>query len=144
MRTEAIQHFRNAGDHERAARFAGEVVSEGREILDVVEVEMRKKDVADLRLLPQGQPRPDSAGIHKDRVIDQQSTGPALHGPAVTIEKLIGAMTAQHADFHTKSLCPNTTRQVRTLATDNSCPFKKQILEFFPGRTLAQSPGLAS
>ena len=144
MRTEAIQHFRNAGDHERAARFAGEVVGESREILDVVEVEMRKKDVTDLRLLRQGQPGPDSAGIHKDSVIDQQSTGPALHGPAVPIEKLIGTMTAQHADFHTKSLCPNTTRQVRTLATDNSCPFKKQILEFFPGRTLAQSPGLAS
>ena len=128
MRTEAIQHFRNAGDHERAALFAGEVVGKCREILDVVEVEMRKKDVADLRLLRQGQPGPDSAGIQKDRVIDQQGTGPALHGPAVPIEKLIRTMTAQHADFHTRSSCPNTTRQVCTLATDKPCPFKKQIL----------------
>lgn len=40
VRTETIQHFRKAGDHERDARLVGEVVGEGWETLDVVEVGM--------------------------------------------------------------------------------------------------------
>jgi hypothetical protein len=88
--------------------------------------------MADLRLLRQGQPRPDSAGIHKDRVIDQQGTWSTLHGPAVINEELIGTMTAQYANFHTRSFCPNTSRQVYRLATDNICPLTKHIPSFAP------------
>ena len=109
-------------------------------------VEMRQNDVADLHLLGQGQPGPDGAGIQKACVIDQEGAGSALHGPAVGIEELIGTMTAQHADFITRSLNPFVQTKPEGCAFSRRtthAPVKKQHLGIFLYGS-SQSPCLAS
>ena len=129
MRAQAVQDVWNTGYNECGVRFADEIISESREILDVVEVEMRQQDMADLHLLGQGQPGPDGAGIQENGVIDQEGAGSALHGTAVTVEKLIGTMTAQHADFHSNSFRLSEAPRVRALATNNPFPNQKNDLQ---------------
>jgi hypothetical protein len=97
---EPADHLHGADQFHRVRRIIHQVIGQGREPLHVIEVQMREQDVADPPLLVQPQRRPDGAGIHHHRPVDEEPASPTLVASLRLLQELVRSMTTQNSNFH--------------------------------------------
>lgn len=97
--------FGKSGNRHGCGRVFAEVVGEGREALNVIEMQVRKEDESDLLLLFEEQLCGDGACVEENRAVQEEAAGVAFPAPSARLQPTVRSVTTKDSYLHECAPC---------------------------------------